>query len=230
MTHTFSIDDQGLDPLSQWSLGPPAINQSGSHHAPITQHEDPQFSLFPPLTQNIADGTNNVVAVSDDMRRDNESASGTANSSRERVPILSGFTSVIEKANAVGFSTARTERELNLQKPALCSDATLREHFGEQVLCSHQFRAFALMQSNSPYITICHSMGKFFPSFNTGASTNIGECIAFVGDRTSQDPLPIALPNLVWNWIVPLVYKQQDDILDFYEDTENPPLTYRLQG
>jgi hypothetical protein len=86
------------------------------------------------------------------------------------------------------------------------------------------------MQANLPYITICHSVGKFFPSITSGTANNIGQCIAFVGDRTSHDPLPIALPDSVWNWIVPLVYKQQDDIIDFYEDTDNygtlfyPPL------
>ena len=61
MSATFSIDDQGLDPLSQWSLGPPAINQWGVPPAPITQHDDQQFTLPPPpLTQHIAAGNEDM--------------------------------------------------------------------------------------------------------------------------------------------------------------------------
>jgi hypothetical protein len=111
-------------------LGLLAIDQSGLHHAPITQQDDQQFSLPPPpLTPNIA-------ASNDDMRRDDEWVPGTANNNRARGPSLSGFTSVIEKATAISFSAATTEREFNLQKPALCSDATLREQFKERSLQS----------------------------------------------------------------------------------------------
>ena len=44
-----------------------------------------------------------------------------------------------------------------------------------------------------------------------------GQCIGFIGDRTDQDPFPIALLESVWGWEVPLVYKNQTTIDDFYD-------------
>lgn len=223
MNATFSLANKGCDPLSQWSLGPPATEQMGLQSAPITQqYEDQQF-CFPPLIPMIATGD-------EDSQLDTEQVLGTAMDPMLKAKNYYRFISVITKATSHGFSASTTERKLNLQKPALCSKVTLREYFKEQVLCSHHFRAFAIMQTNSPYITICHSIGKFFPSINTAAINNMGQCIAFVGDRTSQDPLPIAPPNTVWDWIVPLVYKHQGKIIEFYNDTDNygtlfyPPL------
>lgn len=68
-----------------------------------------------------------------------------------------------------------------------------------QVLCNHKFSAFALMQTNSLFITICHFNGKFFPPIGD-ATMETNQQYGFVGDRTAQDPFPIALPETVWGW------------------------------
>lgn len=90
--------------------------------------------------------------------------------------------------------------ELLLEKPQAQSD------FKDMMLQQHNFRGFALMTESSPYITIIHSVGKYFPPFQAEATEFAGQYIGFVGDRKqSRSPVPIALPKEVWEWSVPMV-------------------------
>lgn len=116
------------------------------------------------------------------------------------------------------------ERELMWQSEALLSEDTQAQaDFKDRMLQQLHLRAFALMRENSPYITIVHSIGKFFPAITEDYSTvNKGVYVGFVGDRKQQrSPAAISLPKEVWEWTIPEVFLDYDLLGAHYEDEEN---------
>jgi hypothetical protein len=129
----------------------------------------------------------------------------------------SGFEVAINKLEEKQLESSVVKRELDWQG-AVGSDVSKQLNFKDQVLQQQHFRAFALMRTNSPYVTICHSIGKFFPK----PEVSNGKYIGFIGDRTSnQDPVPFVLPDTVWKWTAPNVHKSIEDITKFYEQEGN---------
>ena len=134
----------------------------------------------------------------------------------------SGFKTALARLGEKILAPTSVERELGWQKTTFADNPEKGREFRDQVLQLQHFRAFALMRVNSPYITICHSIGKFFDP--TGDTTKgwQGKYVGFVGDRkVGRDPFAIVLPEEAWDWSVPIIETNGALLNDFYKTDAN---------
>lgn len=139
------------------------------------------------------------------------------------VPTLreySGFEVAMTKSGERMFEPMIVERELKWQREeALGDDKKAQSNFKDMILQQQHFRAFALMTPSTPYITIVHSIGKYFPPIEADQTIVKGQYIGFVGDRKqTRAPVPIALPEEVWEWAIPEVFLDYDVLASHYEE------------
>ena len=135
---------------------------------------------------------------------------------------FSGFETVLAKMGENIFEPAVVERELQWQNEGVGETESGWEEFKDQVLQLQSFRAFVIMQEQSPYLTICHSVGKFFNAPGEHAQLLHGKYIGVVGDRRgSRDPSPIIIPKEVWEWTTPVVHTNVGQVKAFYAISEN---------
>lgn len=134
----------------------------------------------------------------------------------------SGFEVAMTKLGERMFEPTIVERELRWQREELLGeDKQAQSDFKDMMLQQQHFRAFALITDQCPFLTIVHSIGKYFPPFQ-GDTTLSGRYIGFVGDRKqTRSPVPIALPNDVWDWAIPEVFLDYDALAAHYEDDKN---------
>ena len=138
------------------------------------------------------------------------------------VPALreySGFEVAMNKSGERMLEPVIVERELKWQREELLAEQPqAQSDFRDMMLQQQHFRGFALMTESSSYITIVHSVGKYFPPIDAEATKFAGQYIGFVGDRKqSRSPVPISLPKEVWEWTVPMVYLDYDAVAAYYE-------------
>ena len=142
------------------------------------------------------------------------------------VPVLreySGFEVAMNKSGERMLEPVIVERELKWQREELLAEnKEAREAFKDMMLQQQHFRAFALMTENSPFISIVHSIGKYFPPIEADYTEFKGRQIGFVGDRKqTRSPVPVVLPSEVWDWTIPEVYLDYDAVAEYYEDADN---------
>ncbi len=113
------------------------------------------------------------------------------------------------------------EKELQWQQAGRQNHQN-QDNFKEEILAQRHLRPFAIMCHNSPFLTICHSIAKFFGEPGDEEKGLHGKCMAFVGDRdTNREPQVIILPDEAWEWISPEVYVDYEALEQFYDaDTE----------
>ena len=135
----------------------------------------------------------------------------------------SGFEVAMTKSGERMLEPVIVERELKWQREELLGeDKQAQAEFKDRMLQQQHFRAFALMTEASPYLTIVHSIGKYFPPIEADHTDFSGQYIGFVGDRKqTRSPLPISLPKEVWEWTIPDVYLDFDLLAAHYENVEN---------
>lgn len=142
------------------------------------------------------------------------------------IPLLreySGLEVAMTKLGERMFEPTIVERELLWQQEDVLSENTqAQSEFTDRFLQQQHFRAFAMMRENSPYITIVHSIGKFFPMMTGDSETAAkGIYVGFVGDRKqNRSPIAISLPQTVWGWIIPEVFLDYELLESYYEDPE----------
>ena len=136
---------------------------------------------------------------------------------------FSGFAVALAKMGETILDPSVVERELKWQnEETMGEDANAQQEFRDQVLQLQTLRAFVLMQEQSSYLTICHSVGKFFNSPGEDAQPLHGQYIGIVGDRQEhRDPSPIILPQRAWEWTTPVVHTAVAAIKEFFEVEEN---------
>ena len=135
----------------------------------------------------------------------------------------SGFEVAMTKSGERMLEPVIVERELKWQREELLGeDKQAQAEFKDRMLQQQHFRAFAIMTEASPYLTIVHSIGKYFPPIEADHTDFSGQYIGFVGDRKqTRSPLPISLPKEVWEWNTPDVYLDFDLLAAHYENVEN---------
>jgi hypothetical protein len=110
------------------------------------------------------------------------------------------------------------EKELLWQQGGKNGNTHAQAAFKEEILAQRSLHTFAIMCKNSPYLTICHSLGKFFSNPSDKAKGFHGKCIAFVGDRDNSRELQmVILPESAWEWITPMVFVDHTALEEFYE-------------
>ncbi len=135
----------------------------------------------------------------------------------------SGFATVLKKLGEGPHDPDRVEKELNWQKLSKTDPAA----FKATVLSTFTFRAFALMPANSPYITLCHSIGQFCGEPGDENKGLHGQCIAFVGDRKiDRDPMVVILPNKAWEWTQPFINGDTAELEEYYEPGNGNDATF----
>ena len=137
-------------------------------------------------------------------------------------PVLreySGFEEAMNKSGERMLEPLIVERELKWQREELLAEKPQAQaDFKDMMLQQQNLRAFALMSGPSPYITIVHSVGKYFPPIEADSTEFGGQFIGFVGDRKqARSPVPISLPKDVWEWTVPMIYLDYDAVATHYE-------------
>lgn len=191
-----------------------------SSSPPGVKDPPPHEDLFGRSARINTDIMNNGGAQSEN---DADSLSNQGGNDTGGVTEFSGFEVAMAKLGEKILNPAVVERELTWQDEATMSESTAaQQEFRDQVLQEQTMRAFALMQDDSPYLTICHSVGKFFNSPGEHAKALHGKYIGVIGDRTQyRDPSPVILPAVVWEWKTPVVHTAVGAIKEFYEHEEN---------
>lgn len=180
------------------------------------QMQNVQWAFGPDPPEHVSDTT-----IATETRKDGERAPHFAHP----MPVLreySGFEVAMTKLGERMLEPVIVERELKWQREDLLSeDKTAQAKFKDMMLQQQLFRAFALMTPSSPYITIVHSIGKYFPPIEADSKEFAGQYMGFVGDRKqSRSPVPISLPPGVWEWDVPMVYLDYEAVASYYEDDD----------
>ena len=178
----------------------------------------------------------NVAAISPSQKLDGEIPMGNRYRGETRntlavVPgldetrspgIYSGFKTALEKIREKIMDPASVDRELGWQKTSFEDNPEQQREFRDQVVQVQHFRAFALMRVDSPYITICHSIGKIFDPIGDASKGWQGKYVGFVGDRREgRVPFAIVLPEEAWTWTVPVIESNDALIADFYKNEAN---------
>ena len=139
----------------------------------------------------------NVAAISPSQKLDGEIPMGTRYMGATRTPpaggpglektgtpgVYSGFKTAFAKIKEKIMDPASVDRELGWQKTSFEDNAEQQREFRDQVVQVQHFRAFALMRVDSPYITICHSIGIFFDPIGDASKGWQGKYVSFIGDR-----------------------------------------------
>jgi hypothetical protein len=109
------------------------------------------------------------------------------------------------------------EKELQWQQKGT-QNRPEQDRFKEEILAQRHVRPFAIMCKNSPFLTICHSIAKFFGDPGDEEKGLHGKCMAFVGDRDrNREPQVVILPDEAWDWITPEVYVDYEALQNFYD-------------
>ena len=129
----------------------------------------------------------------------------------------SGFKTAFAGLGEKLLDPVSVERELLWQDAAFKENTEKSKEFWDQAIQLQHFRAFALMRVDSPYITICHSIGKFFDPTGDLSKGWQGKYVGFVGDRKiGRNPFALVLPEAAWTWTVPIIESLTDLIREFY--------------
>ncbi len=135
----------------------------------------------------------------------------------------SGFAAVLKKLGEGPHDPDTVEKELKWQQQT----RTVPAAFKTTVLSTFTFRAFAFMRANSPYITLCHSIGKFCGEPGDKNKGLHGQCIAFVGDRKmDRDPMVAILPTEAWEWTQLTINGDTDALEEYYEPGKGNEATF----
>ena len=130
---------------------------------------------------------------------------------------LVGFKATLEKLHYVATKPEIVERELLWQMQGRGGNIQAQAEFKEEILAQRNLSTFTIMCDNSPFLTICHSVRKFFAEPGDKNKGLHGKCIAFVGDCVqSHDPQVVILSNLVWDWINPEVFTDYEILEENY--------------
>ena len=141
---------------------------------------------------------------------------------------FSGFEVALAKLGETVLNPTVVERELQWQNESMAESETEQQEFRDEMLQQQTLRAFVLIQENSPYLTICHSVGKFFNPPGENAKPLHGKYIGVMGDRTEyRDPIPVILPALAWEWKTPVVHTAVAAIKEFYTVATNYDRLYQ---
>jgi hypothetical protein len=198
------LGDDTID--AQWTLPvgtppPAARSENRSEHENYDDRGDPyKHDNEAPTTTN-AEYENSIASL---------------HTSRKKT--TGEFYSILDKQRYTVTKPDIVEKELLWQQAGMGGNKTAQSEFKEEMLAQRTLRTFAIMCKNSPYLTICHSLAKFYSSPGEESKGLHGKCIAFVGDREeSRDPQMVILPDNAWDWISPTVYADYEALEDFYD-------------
>ena len=210
---------QGSESIAQWTLPaglPSHVNEKlrgddTDHGRAQQQHQDNDDSIQTP-----PDITGDISA-DDDVKRGDRATSG--------------FKATLEKLRYVATKPDIVEKELLWQQQGKEGNVPAQAQFKEEILAQRHLRTFAIMCENSPFLTIGHSIGKFFADPGDENKGLHGKCVAFVGDRVqNRDPQIITLPNSAWDWVTPEVFMDYEVLEEYYHTSNgnhaklfNPP-------
>ena len=93
-----------------------------------------------------------------------------------------GFRVTLEKLRYVATKPEIVEKELMWQVRGRGENTQAQAKFKEEILAQRPIRAFAIMCENSPFLTISHSIRKFFADPGDENKGLHRKVIAFVGD------------------------------------------------
>ena len=207
---------RGENAADQWTLHPRG-EEEATHpllgSTPLEQNRDH-------ATRQREGGDTGGILFQDETSILSEKESDTSPSRRTNGKL--GFDWALAALGPKAHDPESVEKELRWQAQGRGNNEAAQEQFKTQVLAQRHLRLFAFMSTNSPYITLCHSVAQYFGEPGDEKKGLHGKYVAFVGDRTpSREPQMFILPPTAWNWIQPCVFAATKKLEDYYEDEES---------
>jgi hypothetical protein len=133
-------------------------------------------------------------------------------------PAQWGFYFTLNKLRHSATKPDALEKELLWQQAGANGNTAAQNNFKDELLAQRHLRTVAFMCKHSSYITIGHSIAKFFGEPGDEEKGLHAKCIAFIGDRKdTREPQSVILPHSAWEWVNPEVFEDYEALGEFFD-------------